>query len=191
MAKRSVWKGIVAGAVGGLAASFVMNQFQRGWSKIAERSNPEDQIQMNRDDPSTVKGADKLYVAFRGEHIPEDKKEKYGNLLHYATGVLAGMGYGVLSDFKPRTRAGFGSAFGSVLFVGADEIAVPLAGLSKGPKEYPVKTHVYALLSHLVFGSALEATRLGTRKALAKATHERKPLQLRKRAQRAIKAFAA
>jgi uncharacterized membrane protein YagU involved in acid resistance len=191
MAHRSVWKGIVAGAVGGLAASFVMNQFQSGWSKLSNRNHPEEEIQQSHEDPSTVKAADKLFVALKGEHIPDDKKEKFGNLFHYGTGVLAGITYGILSEFKPRTRAGFGSAFGTAFFVTADEIGVPLAGLSKSFKEYPLSVHLYAWVSHLVFGSALEATRLTTRKALARATHERRPLQLRRRTQRAIKAFAA
>jgi len=191
MAHRSVWKGLVAGAVGGLAASYVMNQFQSGWSKLSNRNHPEEEIQQSHEDPSTVKAADKLFVAFKGEHVPDDKKEKFGNLFHYGTGALAGITYGILSEFKPATRAGFGSAFGSVLFVTADEIGVPLAGLSKSPKEYPLSVHLYAWVSHLVFGSALEATRLTTRKALARATHERRPLELRRRTRRAIKAFAA
>lgn len=32
-----VWKGIAAGLIGGLAASWVMNQFQAAWSNAAER----------------------------------------------------------------------------------------------------------------------------------------------------------
>jgi uncharacterized membrane protein YagU involved in acid resistance len=191
MAHRSVWKGIVAGAVGGLAASFVMNRFQSGWSKLSNRNNPEEEIQQSHEDPSTVKAADKIFVAFRGEHVPDDKKELFGNLFHYGTGVLAGITYGVLSEFTPRARTGFGTAFGSGLFVAADEIAVPLSGLSKSFREYPLSVHLYAWVSHLVFGSALEATRLSTRKVLARATNERKALEFRRRARRAIRAFAA
>jgi putative membrane protein len=191
MANRSLWKGIVAGAVGGLAASYVMNQFQSGWSKLSNSSEPEEENQQSHEDPATVKAADKLFVALKGEHIPDDKKEKFGNLFHYGTGALAGIAYGILSEFRPGTRAGFGTAFGSALFVTADEIAVPLSGLSKSFKEYPLSVHLNAWVSHLVFGSALEATRLTTRKALARATHERKPREFRRRARRALKAFAA
>jgi putative membrane protein len=187
MAHRSLWKGLVAGALGGLAATYVMTQFQNGWSKLTSRNKPEETPQ-SHEDPSTVKAADKLYVAIKGEHLPDDKKELYGNLFHYGTGALTGITYGILSEFSPLARKGFGTAFGSALFVTADEIAVPLAGLSKSFKEYPLKVHLHAWASHLVFGSALEASRLTTRKALARATHERKSLKSRRRTQRAFAA---
>ena len=34
--RSSVWKGLVAGAAGGLAAAWTMNQFQALWSILAE-----------------------------------------------------------------------------------------------------------------------------------------------------------
>lgn len=40
----------------------------------------------------------------------------------------------------------------------ADEGAVPWLGLSKGPTEYPVSTHAYALASHMVYGLTAEFT---------------------------------
>jgi uncharacterized membrane protein YagU involved in acid resistance len=182
-----------------------MNQFQNGWSKIANRSRSEEENQQqSNDEPATVHVADNIYTSATGKPLQRFERRKAGKLVHYGFGTLAGIAYGVLSEFVPQTRAGFGSAFGSALFVGADEIGLPLAGLSKPASEYPPKTHIYAWASHLVYGSALEASRLATRKALAKATHERHSLlsfkprqlerksrQLERRARRAIKAFAA
>jgi putative membrane protein len=170
MQDRSVWKGIVAGALGGLAATFVMTQFQNGWTRIAEKVNPDEgnDDQKSHGDPATVKAADKVLVATTGEHVPAEQKETVGTLVHYGFGALAGVTYGLLSEFVPQARAGFGSAFGSALFVGADEIGVPLAGLAPSPAETPAKVHVYAWVSHLVYGAALEGSRRAARAALAK-----------------------
>ena len=47
-----------------------------------------------------------------------------------------------------------------------NEGAVPLLGLAKGPAEYPLSAHVYALASHLVFGVTAEFVRRTVRRAL-------------------------
>ena len=46
------------------------------------------------------------------------------------------------------------------------KISVPLLGLSKGPTEYPVSTHAYALASHLVYGVTAEMSRRALRQVL-------------------------
>jgi putative membrane protein len=164
MNERSAWKGILAGAVAGLAATYVMSKFQGSFAKLAQ----EDQGNQSDEtgEPSTVKVADRVAVAATGKHLPDEQKEIAGNLVHYGFGTLMGAAYGVAAEYAPIARSGFGSAFGSALFVGADEIGVPLAGLSKPPQETPARLHLYAWASHLVYGAALEGTRLATRKAL-------------------------
>lgn len=164
MNERSAWKGIVAGAVAGVAATFVMSKFQGRFAKLAQ----EDQNHQSNEkgEPSTVQVADRVSVAVTGEHLPQGQKEKAGNLVHYGFGTLMGAAYGAAAEYVPAARSGFGSAFGSALFVGADEIGVPLAGLSKPPQETPARLDLYAWASHLVYGAALEGTRLAVRKAL-------------------------
>ena len=60
---------------------------------------------------------------------------------------------------SPEVTAGAGLPFGTAFWLVADETAVPLLGLAKGPTEYPVSTHVYALASHLVYGLTAELVR--------------------------------
>jgi hypothetical protein len=43
---------------------------------------------------------------------------------------------------------------------------VPAAGLGDAPTETPASTHLYALLSHVVFGGVAEGTRRLARDAL-------------------------
>src|ERR1700680_3367819 len=35
--ERSAWKGLLAGAVGGLVGTIAMTEFQKGWQKVAEK----------------------------------------------------------------------------------------------------------------------------------------------------------
>ena len=46
---------------------------------------------------------------------------------------------------------GEGAVFGAALWALSDEVAVPAFHLSKGPQEYPLRTHAMALASHLVY----------------------------------------
>ena len=74
----------------------------------------------------------------------------------------------VLMNFKLKklsdqviviTGASAGIPFGAAFWLLADEISVPLLGFSKGPTEYPVSTHAYALASHLIYGATAELSR--------------------------------
>ncbi len=75
--------------------------------------------------------------------------------------------YGALADQYPQVHAGFGSAFATGLFVVADEISVPAAGLSGKPAEVPLSSHLLGFTSHMVYGWTTEAVRRGTRRLLA------------------------
>jgi uncharacterized membrane protein YagU involved in acid resistance len=66
----------------------------------------------------------------------------------------------------PFVTIGDGAGFGTGVWLLADELAVPRAGLSKPPKEIPLTTHVYALASHLVYGWITETVRRAVRRAL-------------------------
>ena len=87
------------------------------------------------------------------------EKAKAGPIVHYAFGTVMGALYGVATEYFPDARAGFGTIFGTLLFALADEAAVPLAGLSGKPSEYPASSHLRALASHIVYGASAEAVR--------------------------------
>jgi putative membrane protein len=57
-------------------------------------------------------------------------------------------------------------SYGSALFVGADEVAVPSLGLGESPKKSPLSAHVYGLASHVVYGVTGEMVRRTVRKYL-------------------------
>ena len=170
---RDLWKGVVAGAAGGLAAAWVMNQFQTGWGKATEalehsktpQGEQERQANDNAED-ATMKTAGKISEKIFSHSLSREEKKKLGPVVHYAFGASVGAVYGALAELDHRATFGTGLPYGAAVFVGADEIAVPALGLSKPPKEYPAATHIYGLASHLVYGLSLEMARRGIRRMM-------------------------
>lgn len=163
-------EGGVAGTVGGLAGSWVMNQFQAIWSKAAEATQGnggrDSEQQSDSSDDATVKLANKIAAPVLRRELTKEEKRTAGPVVHYTFGAVMGGVYGAAAEVVPRVRTGFGLPYGMTVFVSADEIAVPALGLSKSPAEYPVSTHAYALASHLVYGVTLELVRRGVRRLL-------------------------
>ena len=151
------------GLASGLAASFAMDLFQKGFEALKEKVQPQQDGGEQDSEPSTVKAANKVSQAAADEPLPEPYKESAGQAVHYGFGSLLGAIYGAATTAVPKTAAGFGIPFGVAVWAAADEVAVPAAGLSKPSTEAPPSTHAYSFLSHIVFGAALE----GSRRALS------------------------
>jgi Protein of unknown function (DUF1440) len=172
--ERNVWKGAVAGAIGGLVASWTMNQFQSLWSKASEALESSQLHKSNgrgrqeEGENATVKTAEIITHKLAGRHLRNSEKEKAGSLVHYGFGALVGAVYGATAEYVPQATAAWGVPYGAAVFVGADEIAVPAFGLSKAPTEYPASQHAYALASHVVYGVVLESVRRLVRRKLAR-----------------------
>ena len=176
----NVWKGIVAGLAGGLVASWTMNQFQAAWTRIQEGSEKSHGAQSmqpsegskgqgedaKEQDDATVKVAKVISEGVLGHELQESEKKPAGAAVHYAFGTVTGGLYGALAEVTPQVTSAAGIPFGAAFWLLADEISVPALGLSKGPTEYPVSTHVYALASHLVYGATAELSRRAIRQVL-------------------------
>jgi len=175
----SVWKGLVAGLAGGLLASWTMNQFQAAWTRIqegtekphgAQSMQPSEGSNGNQDtaeqDDATVKVANAISAEVFGHELQQSEKKPAGAAVHYAFGTVSGGMYGALAEVVPQVTTGAGVPFGAAFWLLADEISVPLLGFSKGPTEYPVSTHAYALASHLVYGATAELSRRAIRHVL-------------------------
>jgi uncharacterized membrane protein YagU involved in acid resistance len=75
--------------------------------------------------------------------------------------------YGYLVEKSGKGGVFQGATFGTSVWATADEVAVPLLGLSGPTTERPAEPHLQSLASHIVFGIATEAVRRGVRAALA------------------------
>ncbi|HZL26447.1 MAG TPA: DUF1440 domain-containing protein [Acidobacteriaceae bacterium] len=171
----SLAKGVLTGIVAGVAATLVMDQFLKLASaaqKAAERqkklaqgespwliANEQAQQEMKEaSEDSTVKLARRIAEAV-DLTIPKDCLKAAGNAVHYSFGTLMGVCYSATAEFYPEVTIGRGTAFGTVLFFGADEIAVPAFHLSGPPTETPIANHLQHWVAHIVYGSTLELAR--------------------------------
>ena len=177
----NVLKGIVAGLAGGLVASWTMNQFQAAWMRVAsnnEKPHGAQSLQPSQgstgsqaedgkeQDDATVETAKVISEKVFGHELQESEKKAAGAAVHYAFGTVTGGLYGALAEVTPAVTTGAGLPFGAAFWLLADEISVPLLGLSKGATEYPASTHAYALASHLVYGVTAEMSRRALRQVL-------------------------
>ena len=183
-----VLKGLVAGLAGGLVATVVMTQFQNLWSKLAPegggaegeessgrqsgQAKGEQRGQQSREEggeeqePATAKAASAISENVFGHELTKGEKQTAGQVVHYGFGTTMGALYGAAAELLPGVTAGAGLGFGTLLFLGADEVAVPATGLSEPPAEVPLSKHAYGLVSHLVYGLTADLVRRGVRGVL-------------------------
>jgi len=177
----NILKGVVAGLAGGLLASWTMNQFQAAWMRAvggndkphgaqslqpAEGSQGDQSQDAKEQDDATVETAKVISKNVFGHELQESEKKPAGAAVHYAFGAASGGLYGALAEVSPQVTSAAGLPFGAAFWLIADEISVPLLGLSRGPTAYPVSTHVYAFASHLVYGLTTELSRRALRQVM-------------------------
>lgn len=171
-------KGALAGAAAGIAAGFVMVQFQKLWTQWQPELNPrqereetpkhrqaaqqEDGKQHSED--ATVKLADRVSRSVLKHELSEGEKKIAGPAVHYGFAATAGAMYGALAETNRLSTAGFGTLFASALFIAADEVAVPAMRLSPPPQRVSMDKHLFGVVSHLVYGVVLEAGRRALRR---------------------------
>ncbi|MGE3541158.1 MAG: DUF1440 domain-containing protein [Candidatus Tectimicrobiota bacterium] len=178
-ARQDLWKGSLAGSLGGLVACWAMNQWLALWQRIVARDTPSPHGrpvagqggQLAREGPDarrppTMHAAAALAQKFCLAVPPERTQQRLGQLLHYTFGTLTGALYGTLAEARPQLRTGSGVPFGLTVWLLADEVAVPLLGLSQPPTRQERSVHAYALVSHCVYGLATECTRRLVRRCL-------------------------
>lgn len=147
-----------------------MNGFQAALGKLQNAAHDarqseagSSQADAEDQDPANIKAAAAISKTVFGLELKPERKSLAGSVVHYSFGAAAGAGYGLLVECWPTLRSAEGLLFGSVLWAAADETAVPLAGLSKPPQEYPLTTHASALAAHCVYGVTAEFVRRALR----------------------------
>src|SRR3954452_10830212 len=169
----STWKGLAAGMAGGLAGAWAMNQFQTIWSNAEQKrqkreypQEPQHQGNGEQSPDATMKTVEAISESFTGRRLSYQEQKKASPFVHYGFGTLMGGFYGAASEKLPALSKGLGLTYATALFVGADEVAVPALGLAPHPVDTPLSTHVYALVSHWVYGVTADLVRRGVRFAL-------------------------
>lgn len=157
--RMSVWRGMVAGLVGGAIAAGAMSVVHKGLSR---QQPPAEQ---NQDD-ATVKVADGVMRTFLRRPVPEEQKPLAGNVVHYAFGASVGAAYGGVAELMPSITKLVGVPFGLAVWLGAHVITVPALGLAEPPTRLPPSKEGLELLLHGVYGAVTEAVRRLTRRVV-------------------------
>ena len=165
MTEKHPVRGVLAGVAGGLVAAWVMNQWSEGPGAALNKQleTPEEQKQVSSQsdgEDATMKAADKIAAtAQAGQHLTHEQREQGGPIVHYAYAALVGGLYGGLAEYSKLVRSGFGTTYGTALFVGGDMVAVPALHLSKPVSEFPAASYAGPFTAHLVYGATTELVR--------------------------------
>ena len=173
MDTRETLKGIVFGAVGGAAGTFLMSYY---W-KAAEALHGHDPRSLTRERPphamddisvvgdqtegeeaSTEAVGRLLHEKAVGRKPSEERKMRLSEGVHWSYGIIVSAVYGAIRGRRAVPDVAGGAAFGTALWAAGDELMVPLLGLSKGPTAYPVEQHAHRLGVHLFYGIIAAAT---------------------------------
>jgi len=172
----NVLRGLATGITAGIAATLIMDQFQKISTagqraaekqlrlaqheslEAIERDQQQQQQHAEKQEDSTEIVARKIAQA-AGAELPPEEKKKAGQAVHYAFGTLMGAVYGIAAELVPEVTTGGGTAYGTILFLAAHEVAVPAFQLSPPPTKTPAGDHLQHWAAHVVYGGSLELVR--------------------------------
>lgn len=167
-----ILRGALAGMIGGVVASWAMNQFQAITQKAApakpsdrgegaqqaSKRSAQSQQQESGDD-ATVKTAQAISRKLFDHDLTPGEKKLAGPAVHYGYGALVGGIYGAVAEVWPGISAGLGIPYAIAVFVLGDEAAVPALRLGPPPTQVPVKAHADYLAVHILYGIVLDVVR--------------------------------
>lgn len=168
-------KGTVAGIVGGLVGTYAMSEFQGLWSRVVDgyesdsaggRHDARDWQERSEDDNANEAAAQTIARYTVGRSLDRDELAVAAPAVHYAFGSAVAALYGAAAEATPAVRAGGGAVLGVALWAAADEVAMPLLGLSGPPTDREAELHLQAFAAHVVYGVTTEAVRRIVRRAL-------------------------
>jgi hypothetical protein len=166
----TVYQGIAAGVVAGLVGTWAMSELQRLWTHVVDghppvsaggRHDARDWQERSEGQNSNELAAHAIARYLFGRRLTQEELRVAAPLMHYLFGGAVGAIYGVYAERRHARRSG--AAFGTTVWLAADEVAMPLLGLSDSTLRRPVEMHLQSLVAHLVYGTATELTRRSVR----------------------------
>jgi hypothetical protein len=176
-AKRpSILRGLIAGAAAGMAATLIMDQFlklttasqkdlekkvklARGASPLQIAHEEAQQEKRAADQEGSTEIVARKLASATGTTLDREQKKTAGRAVHYSFGTLMGIVYSVSTEMLPEVTTAAGTAFGTLLFLSADEVAVPALQLAPAPAPGPGPDRLQHWAAHVVYGGSLELVR--------------------------------
>jgi Protein of unknown function (DUF1440) len=159
-----LWKGLAAGAAGGLAGAWAMWQMHGLIVKLTGGSASQpDQAQA---EDSTAKTARMVAQPMLNRELTPAEAKVAGPIVHYAFGSSIAVAYGVAAEFVPSVTSGAGAPIGAAVWLGAHVFTVPALGLSPPVTQSPASLEIAEFFAHLAYGAVTELVRSGVRRLL-------------------------
>ena len=162
----AMYQGIVAGAIAGVVGTWAMNEAQRLWTRAVDgpapysaggRHDARDWQERSEHRNSNELAAQSMARCAMGRNLTRSELRVAAPLVHFTFGAAVAAIYGAYVE--RRQTNGSGAAFGTTVWLAADEIAMPLLGLSDSTARRPLEMHLQAFVAHLVYGTVTEWTR--------------------------------
>ena len=166
----SLWKGALAGLVGGVVGTFVKSQAEPVLQDLGERWFPPSPAETERPGADVQGHPERMPPAELAQDVTdatldEDQKLAAQEGIHWAFGTSAGAAYGVLAEYT-GAEAGYGVPAALALFAGTHASTLPALGLQASPAKLPAAWWVWEAGSHVVYGLTVDLVRRGVRRAL-------------------------
>jgi len=155
MENDQLWKGLLAGALAGIAATAAKTLWEKHFPVRSESTDAPPLILANQIKKAVVQ-----------QPIQEENESMVTSSIHWTFGTATGAAYGIASEEFPLISSGFGIPFGVSFWVGTHGSIVPLADLEPFPMEVEMNYAVNEFAGHLVYGVVLEVTRRVVRMAV-------------------------
>ena len=142
--RRFVAKGLLAGALGGLAG---------GVSKLAGELIYPPRTQGQLPPPAVL--AEKV----AGHPLSKPVQTAATQVFHWTFSVGVGALYGAAAEYAPLVTIGYGVVFGEVVLLATHESVLPLLGLNEPPLQQPAREQKSEMITHAMYGLTVEAVR--------------------------------
>jgi putative membrane protein len=174
--ERDLARSLTVGFVSGLAGTWTMSLFQGWWSRAFAGEDRQSAggdhdargwQERSEDQNANEMAAQEMAARTLGRPLTGDELSVAAPAVHYAFGAAMGALYGAMADRLPQRPPLTGALWGTAVWAGADEVAVPALRLAKPDAEYPAGAHLQSLASHVVYGVTTELIYRATYRVIA------------------------
>ncbi|MGC2402139.1 MAG: DUF1440 domain-containing protein [Acidobacteriaceae bacterium] len=149
--KRSLIKGFVAGAIGGLVGAAAKAVGEAVYPPRTQGQIAPPAVLVNR---------------ISDRPLSEKEEEVSVRAIHWSFGALVGGVYGAVAEYQPAVTGRLGANFGLTLCGFTHASTLPLMGLTERPEDQPMREHASEVVTHAIYGIATELGRRLVRKIL-------------------------
>src|SRR5215831_13492533 len=141
---KKVIRGVLFGAVGGAAGTFVLGKAMGFLSRLQSNRDKWIERELVREEPTQALARRVAQGGF-GIELTTEQKQQLGKAVQYGYGMFWGAIYGVLRNKLPASSKAAGLPFGVGVGLIGPAVLLPLMDLYPPATEFPVSSHLRGL----------------------------------------------